>query len=142
MSAQNTELEPHFYLVDDSKTKIEDLTEEFVVMYREDRGTFLEPRENYIFFDDFKRAYHRFKMIGPSHSLIKRILTDDDKIIKLAKINTIVIPDDEKEVKEVKENKNEQYESDSSHATTDEEGAIKPVKQELKEDENDILYYT
>lgn len=125
MSASNTELDPHFYLIDDSKTSVDELIEIFVVIYREDRGTFIEPRENYIFFEDFKRAYHRFKMIGPSHALIKRILTDDEKLVKLAKMNTIVIPNDEKE-----EEKKE---------TSDEEGSIKPVS-ESEEKAKDILY--
>ena len=117
MSASNTELEPSFYLIDDSKTNMEDLTEIFVVVYKEDRGVFLEPKENYIFFNDFKPAYHRFKMIGQSHALIKRIFTDDEKIIKLAQINTIVVPE---------ENKDEEKKDDEH---TD-DGSIKPVSTE------------
>jgi hypothetical protein len=111
----NAELEPSFYLVDDSKTNIDDLTEVFIVIYKEDMGMFREPKENYIFFSDFKTAFNRHKMIGSTQSLIKRVFTDDEKLIKLAQMNTIVIPDENKE--ETKE-------------TEKDDGSIKPVSTE------------
>ena len=102
-----------------------------MVAYREEVGTFREPKENYIFYDNFKDAFAKHKMIGSTISLLKRIFTDDEKLINLSKLSTISIP--EKDVVEVEEKKEEinkdDYESDSSHESSDEEGSIKPVKE-------------
>ena len=150
----NTDVEPTFYLLDESITDIDKLTEVFMVAYREEVGTFREPKENYIFYDNFKDAFAKHKMIGSTISLLKRIFTDDEKLINLSKLSTISIP--EKDVVEVEEKKeeinkdipkqslgqhstNDDYESDSSHESSDEEGSIKPVKESV-EKAKDILY--
>ena len=137
----NADLEPSFYLLDESITDMDKLTEIFMVAYREEIGTFREPREHYLFYDNFKDAFSKHKMIGSTVSLLKRIFTDDEKLINLSKMTTISIP--EKDVVEVEEKKEEinkdDYESDSSHESSDEEGSIKPIKESV-EKAKDILY--
>jgi len=107
---------PLFKLVKEyeENPKIEDLTEIFVVVIREDLPNWkltnnededLKESMRYFFFTSLEKAFKQYKYFGPRGSVLSRIITDDEELIALAeKSNRIIIPDDE-EVKEEIEQK-------------------------------------
>jgi len=91
--------EPYYLIVKDyeEKPKQEDLTEVFAVIYAYDLPKWKKKEETdgveYVFFTSLDKAWKRFKYEGPRRSLIKRIFTDNEELIELAKRNdNIEIP--------------------------------------------------
>ena len=65
----------------------EDLTEVFVIVYTiEVKGR--DPEEVYTFTTDFEQAYKRLKILPNASGFLKRIFTDSDELIRLAKEGT------------------------------------------------------
>jgi hypothetical protein len=64
--------------------KVEDLTEIYVVCYTIKKKGVNEPIEIYTFTTDFDQAFKRFKLLPNTKGYLKRYLTDDDELIKLA----------------------------------------------------------
>lgn len=91
--------EPYLLLVKeyDEKPKTEDLTEVFAIIYVIDLPKWKMKEETdgveYVFFTSLEKAWKRFKYEGPRRSILKRIFTDNDELIELAKRNdNIVLP--------------------------------------------------
>jgi hypothetical protein len=87
--------EPYILLVKEYEEppKNTDLTEVFVIIYSLDLPTWKIKEETdgveYVFFTSFDKAFKRFKIEGPKKSLMKRIFTDNDELIEVAKRNDI-----------------------------------------------------
>lgn len=85
--------EPYVLLVKDydEPPKNQDLTEVFVIIYANELPKWKVKEETdgveYVFFTAFDKAYKRFKYEGPNRSLLKRIFTDNEELIELAKRN-------------------------------------------------------
>jgi len=87
--------EPYILLVKEYEEtpKNSDLTEVFVIIYALDLPNWKIKEETdgieYVFFTSFEKAFKRFKIEGPRKSLMKRIFTDNDELIELAKKNDV-----------------------------------------------------
>lgn len=99
------------------------LTEVFVICYTVKKKGVPEPEEVYSFTTDFDQAFKRFKLLPNTKAFLKRFMTDDDELIRLAIEGTKVKPTIEEydgiEIKEIldkfrdeDENGNPIYESD------------------------------
>lgn len=93
MNPEYLEVDPETWLVkdypDDIEPDVNDLTEVYVVVYTlEPKKGFKEPTEVYTFTTDFEQAYKRFKLLPHTQGLLKRILTDDDNLIQMAREGT------------------------------------------------------
>ena len=91
--------EPYLLLVKeyDEKPKKEDLTEVFAIIYVVDLPKWKMKEETdgveYVFFTSLEKAWKRFKYEGPKRSILKRIFTDNDELIELARRNdNVIIP--------------------------------------------------
>jgi hypothetical protein len=92
--------DPYYILVKEYETKpsMEDLTEMFIVIYVLDLPNWQIKEETdgveYVFFTSLEKAFKRFKAEGPRRALLKRIFTDNEELIELAKINdNLVVPE-------------------------------------------------
>ena len=87
--------DPYILLVKEYEEppKNTDLTEVFVIVYSLDLPAWKIKEETdgveYVFFTSFEKAFKRFKIEGPKKSLMKRIFTDNDELIEVAKRNDI-----------------------------------------------------
>ena len=72
------------YGLDNEDLTVEKLTEVFVIVYTYLKKGVKEPIEVYTFTTDFEQALKRFKLLPACKCLLKRVLTDDDDLIKLA----------------------------------------------------------
>jgi len=72
------------YGLDNEDLTVENLTEIFVIIYTYLKKGVKEPIEVYTFTTDFEQALKRFKLLPACKCLLKRVLTDDDNLIKLA----------------------------------------------------------
>lgn len=85
--------EPYYLIVKDydEKPKQEDLTEVFAIIYAYDLPKWKIKEETdgveYVFFTSLEKAWKRFKYEGPKRSLMKRIFTDNEELIELARTN-------------------------------------------------------
>jgi hypothetical protein len=85
--------EPYYLIVKEyeGKPKPEDLTEVFTVVYAHELPKWQIKEESdgveYVFFTSLEKAWKRFKIEGPKRALIKRIFTDNDELIELARRN-------------------------------------------------------
>jgi len=88
--------EPYILLVKEYEEtpKTEDLTEVFAIVYTVELPNWKVKEETdgveYVFFTAFDKAYKRFKYEGPNRSLMKRIFTDNEELIELARRNDII----------------------------------------------------
>jgi hypothetical protein len=88
--------EPYLLLVKEyeEKPNPDDLTEVFVIVYAYELPQWKIKEESdgveYVFFTSFDKAYKRFKYEGPRRSLMKRIFTDNEELIELAKRNDAI----------------------------------------------------
>jgi hypothetical protein len=85
--------EPYYLIVKEyeEKPKPEDLTEVFTIVYAYDIPKWQIKQETdgveYVFFTSLDKAWKRFKYEGPRRALMKRILTDNEELIELARRN-------------------------------------------------------
>ena len=85
--------EPYYLIVKEyeEKPKPEDLTEVFTIVYAHDIPKWKIKEETdgveYVFFTSLEKAWKRFKYEGPKRALMKRIFTDNEELIELAKRN-------------------------------------------------------
>ena len=85
--------EPYYLIVKEyeEKPKPEDLTEVFTIVYAHDIPKWKIKEETdgveYVFFTSLEKAWKRFKYEGPKRSLMKRIFTDNEELIELARRN-------------------------------------------------------
>ena len=85
--------EPYYLIVKEyeEKPKVEDLTEVFAIVYANEIPKWKIKEETdgveYVFFTSLEKAWKRFKYEGPKRSLMKRIFTDNEELIELAKRN-------------------------------------------------------
>lgn len=87
----DTEGEPFVtksYGENNENLKESDLTEIFVVCYTIKKKGQKEPEEVYSFTTDFDQAFKRFKLLPNTKCFLKRFMTDDDELIRLAKDGT------------------------------------------------------
>jgi hypothetical protein len=66
---------------------VNSLTEVYIVIYILERKG-LDPEEIFTFTTDFEQAFKRFKLLPNTQGFLKRILTDDDNLIAIAKEGT------------------------------------------------------
>ena len=66
---------------------INSLTEVYIIIYILERKG-LDPEEIFTFTTDFEQAFKRFKLLPNTQGFLKRILTDDDNLIAIAKEGT------------------------------------------------------
>ena len=93
MDVEYLECEPEFWVVreygeNNEDLKVEDLTEVFAVCYVVKKKGKKEPEEIYTFTNDFDQAFKRFKLLPNTKCFLKRFLTDDEVLIKLAEDGT------------------------------------------------------
>jgi uncharacterized protein YihD (DUF1040 family) len=109
MDINYIDTEPTYYVVKDygfnnENLKVEELTEVYVVIYKLKKKGSNEDTEIHTFTTDFEQAFKRFKILPNTKALLKRFLTDDDNLIKLAidgtkpKINEEDLTDEQKGV--------------------------------------------
>lgn len=82
-----TEFEPYVtkdYGDNNEELNETDLTEVFVVCYTIKKKGCKDPEEVYSFTTDFDQAFKRFKLLPNSKCFLKRFMTDDDELIRLA----------------------------------------------------------
>lgn len=110
MEVELLETEPEFWIknsygVANENLKVDDLKEVFVICYTiKKKGKSNEPEEIYSFTTDFDQAFKRFKLLPHRKCLLKRFMTDDEELIKLAVEGTKPKPDvDEFEGVEIKD---------------------------------------
>lgn len=108
--------DPYYMLVKEYETKPnpDDLIEVFAVIYVLDLPKWQVKEETdgveYVFFTSLEKAFKRFKVEGPRRSILKRILTDNEELVELAKRNdNVEIPEDDGEEVEIPE-QTEQHE--------------------------------
>ena len=105
--------EPYLLLVKEYEEKPDprDLCEVFTIIYAYELPKWQIKEESdgveYVFFTSFDKAYKRFKYEGPRRSILKRIFTDNEELIELARrndniqgIEDIKTPEDKKEESE------------------------------------------
>ena len=93
MNIDYMETEPSYYVTKDygignETLKIEHLTEVYVVCYTIKKKGSNEPEEIYTFTTLFEQALKRFKLLPHTKCLLKRVLTDNEELIKLAQDGT------------------------------------------------------
>ena len=93
MDIEYMDTDPEYWLTGDYGTanenlKIEDLTEVYVVAYTLKKKGSKEPEEIYTFTTDFEQALKRFKLLPHTKCFLKRVLTDSEQLIILAKDGT------------------------------------------------------
>lgn len=98
MEVELLETEPEFWLKNDygvanENLSVDDLKEVFVVCYTIKKKGSKEPEEIYSFTTDFEQAFKRFKLLPHRKCLLKRFMTDDEELIKLAVEGTKPKPD-------------------------------------------------
>lgn len=71
----------------DHDLDVNTLTEIYIIVYLLERKG-RDPEEIYTFTTDFEQAFKRFKLLPNTQGFLKRILTDDDNLIALAKDGT------------------------------------------------------
>jgi hypothetical protein len=71
----------------DHDLDVNTLTEIYIIVYLLERKG-RDPEEIYTFTTDFEQAFKRFKLLPNTQGFLKRILTDDDNLIALAKEGT------------------------------------------------------
>lgn len=108
--------EPYYMLVKEYETKpnVDDLVEVFAVIYVLDLPKWEVKNETdgveYVFFTSLEKAFKRFKIEGQRKSILKRILTDNEELVELARRNdNVEIPEDDGEEVEIPE-QTEQHE--------------------------------
>ena len=89
MNIEYLDTEPTLYVkkeygVDNEDLTIDQLTEVYVIVYTYKKKGVHEVQEVYTFTTDFDQALKRFKLLPHTKALLKRILTDDEELIKLA----------------------------------------------------------
>jgi hypothetical protein len=89
MNIEYLDTEPTLYVkkeygVDNEDLTIDQLTEVYVIVYTYKKKGVQEVQEVYTFTTDFDQALKRFKLLPHTKALLKRILTDDEELIKLA----------------------------------------------------------
>lgn len=102
--------EPYILLVKEYEEKPDprDLCEVFVIIYAYELPNWQIKEESdgveYVFFTSFDKAYKRFKYEGPRRAILKRIFTDNEELIELARrndniegIENIKTPEDKKD---------------------------------------------
>lgn len=72
------------YGIDNEELTVDNLTEVFCVVYTYIKKGVKEPEEVFSFTTDFEQAMKRFKLLPNKKALVKRFLTDDEGLIKLA----------------------------------------------------------
>jgi hypothetical protein len=103
------ETDPEFWIIGDygennEELIVEKLTEIFSVCYTIKKKGKKEPEEIYTFTTDFEQAFKRFKLLPHTKCFLKRFLTDDPNLIKLAqdgtkpKINIDDLTDEQKAI--------------------------------------------
>jgi hypothetical protein len=105
--------DPEFVLVKEYETKpdINDLTELYIVVTMKeipnwqktgDEDEDFKKAAQLYFFTKFDKAFKRFKLLGPTKGALKRIVTDDERLINLAHKNDNIFvevpPEEEFEV--------------------------------------------
>jgi len=102
--------DPYYMLVKEYETKpnVDDLIEVFAVIYVLDLPKWEVKNETdgveYVFFTSLEKAFKRFKVEGPRKSILKRILTDNEELVELARRNdNVEIPEDDGEEVEIPE---------------------------------------
>lgn len=84
--------------------KVEDLTEVYATVYTIKKKGLNEPEAVYAFTTDFEQAFKRFKLLPHKKCFLKRFLTDDEDLIKLAiegtkpKVNQEDLTDEQNEI--------------------------------------------
>ena len=86
---EHIEMNPELLIVkeygpDNEELSVEKLTEVFCVVYTYKKKGVKEPEEVFTFTTDFEQAMKRFKLLPNKKALVKRFLTDDEGLIKLA----------------------------------------------------------
>ena len=102
------EFEPTLYLSgeydEDNPVNKDDLYEIYMVVYKVDKKLLgVEPKEIYSFTTIFEQAFKRFKIFPTGFALIKRILTDDVGLWKMAEEGTTKQWKDEDVTEELEE---------------------------------------
>jgi hypothetical protein len=92
----------------ETKPNVDDLIEVFAVIYVLDLPKWEVKNETdgveYVFFTSLEKAFKRFKVEGPRKSILKRILTDNEELVELARRNdNVEIPEDDGEEVEIPE---------------------------------------
>lgn len=107
--------DPYYMLVKEYETKpnIDDLIEVFAVIYVLDLPKWEVKNETdgveYVFFTSLEKAFKRFKVEGPRKSILKRIYTDNEELVELARRNdNVEIPEDDGEEVEIPEQTEQQ----------------------------------
>ena len=72
------------YGPDNEELTVDKLTEVFCVVYTYNKKGVKEPEEVFSFTTIFEQAMKRFKLLPNKKALVKRFLTDDEGLIKLA----------------------------------------------------------
>lgn len=109
MDIEFMETDPEMWVIkeygnNNEDLKVEDLTEVYAIVYSIKKKGKNEPEEIYTFTTDFEQAFKRFKLLPHTKCFLKRFLTDDDNLIKLAidgtkpKITMEDLTDEQKEV--------------------------------------------
>lgn len=86
---EHIEMDPEFlvtkeYGIDNIELTVDKLTEVFCVVYTYIIKGKKEPEEVFSFTTDFEQALKRFKLLPNKKAMLKRFLTDDEALIKLA----------------------------------------------------------
>ncbi len=90
MDHKYLELDPMPFLVKEYENDEPDtnaLVEVYIVVYTLERKG-KEPQEIYSFTCDFEQAYKRYKLLPHTRALLKRVLTDDENLIRLGRDGT------------------------------------------------------
>ena len=90
MDHKYLELDPMPFLVKDypnDEPDVDSLVEVYIVVYTLERKG-KEPQEIYTFTCDFEQAYKRYKLLPHTRALLKRVLTDDENLIRLGRDGT------------------------------------------------------
>lgn len=109
MDIEFMETDPEMWVIkeygnNNEDLKVEDLTEVYAIVYSIKKKGKNEPEEIYTFTTDFEQAFKRFKLLPHTKCFLKRFLTDDDNLIKLAqdgtkpKITMEDLTDEQKEI--------------------------------------------
>jgi len=105
--------EPYLLLVKEYEEKPDprDLCEVFAIIYAYELPKWQVKEESdgveYVFFTSFDKAYKRFKYEGPRRSIMKRIFTDNEELIELARRNDNIQGIEDIKTPEDKEEKSE-----------------------------------
>jgi hypothetical protein len=89
MDPEYIDAKPDYWLVNEygianEELTVDKLTEIYTVCYTIKKRGSDQPEEIYTFTTDFEQALKRFKLLPHKKALLKRFLTDDESLIKLA----------------------------------------------------------